>query len=134
MTSVEIVKLEQGLNMSEKASSLWNSSVELHGNYASNYPYTIIDENSVQHLVNLTKYHSNHSEPYLPPCDEILKPFFAEEFQTLLNILYPTVLLVAAIGNVIVCFIVCSSSRMQTVTNYFITNLGEFLYTRKLTS
>lgn len=126
MTTYEIVKLDQDSITMEKASTLWNSSIEVNGNYASNYPYTIIDEGSVQHLLNFTAKHSlNHTEVILAPCDEILKSFFAEEFQTMLNILYPTILLVAAIGNVIVCFIVCSSSRMQTVTNYFITNLGE---------
>lgn len=129
MTSFEVMTLEQDSIMSERAPSLWNSSIEMHGNYASHYPYTIIDELAMQHLLNLTTKHNlNQSEALLPPCDEILKSYFSEEFQIVLNILYPTVLLVAAIGNVIVCFIVCSSSRMQTVTNYFITNLGECWY------
>jgi hypothetical protein len=111
-------------------SSLWNSSEDYLGTYASLYPHSdVIDEAQVQHMMNVTFRHANmikmnESDINLPPCD-ISNEAFAEEFQIALNIFYPTVLLVAAVGNIIVCFIVCSSSRMQTVTNYFITNLGE---------
>lgn len=115
MTSLEIVKFD-ALN---KTQSLWNASIEVNGNYASNYPYTVIDENLVQRLLN-------HSEEYIPQCDVTPESFVTVEFETLLNILYPTILLVASTGNIIVCFIVLSSSRMKTVTNYFITNLGEW--------
>lgn len=132
--SSEFIDQESIMN---KKSSLWNSSSESLGNYATRFPYTVVDEDSIQHMINITNHHANimkinnmNDTLPIPPCD-YLDSFFAVEYQTALNILYPTILFVAAIGNIIVCFIVCSSSRMQTVTNYFITNLGEW---RKLKS
>jgi hypothetical protein len=110
-------------------SSLWNSSEHSLGSYASLYPHSYIDEASIQHMMNTTSQRAKimtESDSFnIQPCDKRFNEVFVEEFQFALNIFYPMVLLVAAVGNIIVCFIVCSSSRMQTVTNYFITNLGK---------
>nr|ALM88315.1 neuropeptide receptor A19 [Chilo suppressalis] len=52
-------------------------------------------------------------------------------FQTCVFIMYSIVFIVALIGNGLVCFVVQSSPRMKTVTNYFIVNLavGDILMT-----
>lgn len=52
-------------------------------------------------------------------------------FQTIVYVLYSAVFLVAFIGNGLVCFVVHTSPRMKTVTNYFIVNLaiGDILMT-----
>lgn len=52
-------------------------------------------------------------------------------FQTIVYLMYCTVFLVALLGNGLVCFVVQSSPRMKTVTNYFIVNLavGDILMT-----
>jgi 7 transmembrane receptor (rhodopsin family) len=45
-------------------------------------------------------------------------------FQTAIYIMYIGILLLALVGNGVVCYIVHSSPRMRTVTNYFIANLA----------
>lgn len=52
-------------------------------------------------------------------------------FQTCVYIMYSTVFIVALVGNGLVCFVVKTSPRMKTVTNYFIVNLavGDILMT-----
>ncbi|KAB0800187.1 hypothetical protein PPYR_05927 [Photinus pyralis] len=58
-------------------------------------------------------------------------PIESPEFQITVYIMYSVIFLVAVIGNGIICYIVLSSSRMRTVTNYFIMNLaiGDILIT-----
>jgi hypothetical protein len=57
--------------------------------------------------------------------DECMRqPLFNIEFQATLHVMYWTIFIIAILGNGMVCFIVCQSSRMQTVTNYFIANLA----------
>ncbi|KAL4706596.1 hypothetical protein ACJJTC_009008, partial [Scirpophaga incertulas] len=52
-------------------------------------------------------------------------------FQSCIYIMYIIVFIVALLGNGLVCFVVQSSPRMKTVTNYFIVNLavGDILMT-----
>ncbi|XP_046963325.1 RYamide receptor-like [Vanessa cardui] len=52
-------------------------------------------------------------------------------FQFCIFFMYCTIFIVALIGNGLVCFVVQSSPRMKTVTNYFIMNLaiGDILMT-----
>jgi RYamide receptor len=52
-------------------------------------------------------------------------------FRTSVYIMYSLVFIVALLGNGLVCFVVQSSPRMKTVTNYFIVNLavGDILMT-----
>lgn len=45
-------------------------------------------------------------------------------FQIAVYIMYISIFVVAMLGNGIVCYIVTSSPRMRTVTNYFIANLA----------
>lgn len=58
-------------------------------------------------------------------------PVETTEFQGTVYVMYTIIFLVAVVGNGIVCYIVLSSSRMRTVTNYFIMNLavGDILIT-----
>ncbi|XP_026755695.2 RYamide receptor-like [Galleria mellonella] len=52
-------------------------------------------------------------------------------FQSCVYLMYCTVFIVALLGNGLVCFVVQTSPRMKTVTNYFIVNLavGDILMT-----
>lgn len=52
-------------------------------------------------------------------------------FQSCVYFMYSLVFLVALLGNGLVCFVVQTSPRMKTVTNYFIVNLavGDILMT-----
>lgn len=45
-------------------------------------------------------------------------------FQTTVYIMYISIFIFALFGNGVVCYIVYSSPRMRTVTNYFIANLA----------
>lgn len=45
-------------------------------------------------------------------------------FDSAVYIFYITILVVAVLGNSVVVYIVCSSEKMRTVTNYFIANLA----------
>lgn len=103
----------------------WNTSLQ---HYASHYPYIPIDEIHLRHLVNISKNLNNTSEnenASLLPDDECMRPaLFNIEFQATLHCMYWTIFIIAILGNGMVCFIVCQSSRMQTVTNYFIANLA----------
>lgn len=45
-------------------------------------------------------------------------------FQTTVYIMYTSIFIFALFGNGVVCYIVYSSPRMKTVTNYFIVNLA----------
>lgn len=117
--------------------------------YAEHYQYKILDENFLRHLLNITSMkadtmsHSTDSDDMLiyggpsesdndtlnydASCDvshDNESAWFSTEFQATLHFMYISVFLIAVFGNGIVCFIVCTSSRMQTVTNYFIANLA----------
>lgn len=52
-------------------------------------------------------------------------------FQTIIYVMYSVVFVIALLGNGLVCFVVQTSPRMKTVTNYFIVNLavGDILMT-----
>lgn len=45
-------------------------------------------------------------------------------FDTSIYVFYITILVFAVLGNSIVVYVVCSSAKMRTVTNYFIANLA----------
>ncbi|XP_015108325.1 RYamide receptor [Diachasma alloeum] len=68
---------------------------------------------------------SDQNDTY--PCDQFLPSgsvLAASWFQTILYILYGLIFVVALLGNALVCYVVWSSPRMKTVTNYFIVNLA----------
>lgn len=58
-------------------------------------------------------------------------PIETPQFQGTVYVMYSIIFMVAIVGNGIVCYIVVSSPRMRTVTNYFIMNLavGDILIT-----
>lgn len=136
------------LNISNSAEfTQWNSSQPRYPqHYASQYPYGILNESFVQHLLNFTivkgetmrailaNSSTNHKINFADNdtlnyeicsvAHDNESAWFSTEFQATLHFMYITILLIAIFGNGIVCFIVCTSSRMQTVTNYFIANLA----------
>lgn len=134
-------------NNSFESAQQWNSSHQDYPrHYASQFPYATLDESFVRQIINFTiengkMVHSNltngsashkHNSAESDTSNyEICSvshdnesAWFSTEFQATLHFMYITILLIAIFGNGVVCFIVCSSSRMQTVTNYFIANLA----------
>ena len=103
-------------------------NVTTHHQYASNFPYVPLDESLLQHILNLTTVkglnssNDEHNETLI--YDECMREPLSFEFQATLHVMYWTIFIIAILGNGMVCFIVCQSSRMQTVTNYFIANLA----------
>lgn len=67
-------------------------------------------------------YTANGTNVMLYNCDEGFST--SEFFQVSVYIMYISVLSLALLGNGTVCFIVQSSPRMRTVTNFFIANLA----------
>jgi len=49
---------------------------------------------------------------------------FSTEFQAVIYLMYNIVFVAAVLGNLLVCYVVFSTSRMRTVTNYMIANLA----------
>lgn len=123
------------------SSDRMNSSIlPFPHHYAPQFPYTFIDEQIFHNLLNFTMIKnetvSNESNVIRDfGADETLNyelscnvsqdesGWFSVEFQATLHFMYITILLIAIFGNSIVCFIIWQSSRMQTVTNYFIGKL-----------
>lgn len=58
-------------------------------------------------------------------------PLGSPMFQGIVYAMYGTIFTIAVVGNSFVCYMVLSSPRMRTVTNYFIMNLavGDMLIT-----
>ncbi len=82
------------------------------------------------HYVNpfqvLTNESINNSDNFdLLQCqDSDGSGLFNKYFETIVCMLYIFIFIMAVVGNGMVCFIVQSSPRMRTVTNYFIANLA----------
>lgn len=125
----------------------WNSTHHSDPpHYAAQFPYAVVDESFLRHLLNftITKGETMHAmfdnnRTGLRPSQAVNdslnyemcsvshdteSAWFSTQFQATLHFMYITIFLIAIFGNGIVCFIVCTSSRMQTVTNFFIANLA----------
>ena len=120
----------------------WNSSQTRQ--YAAHFPYFILDESFLRHILNFTMTksetmrmiystnatsfkHDHDNDTLNYECSlshDSESAWFSPEFQATLHFMYITILVIAIFGNGIVCFIVSTSSRMQTVTNFFIANLA----------
>lgn len=112
------------------------------GGYAPSFPYhkSINASYSLQQNANLSLYYNiSNSELYAPAyndnsenaepienCDEgyAMPGVNPTLFRVIIYVMYISILLLALVGNGTVCFIVQSSPRMRTVTNYFIANLA----------
>lgn len=119
-----------------------NSQQAYQQNYASLFPYQRLDENNIQRILNFTitkgetihailaynrtsfKNSEDDNDTLNYETCSVTNDNEPAWFQATLHFMYITILLIAIFGNGIVCFIVCQSSRMQTVTNYFIANLA----------
>lgn len=80
-----------------------------HHSYASGYPYDV--DGKPNDLFNFSSCEKD---------DQDNSAFF----QTTVYVMYISIFVFALFGNGIVCYIVYSSPRMKTVTNYFIVNLA----------
>ncbi|XP_063705139.1 RYamide receptor [Culicoides brevitarsis] len=100
--------------------------------YAPNFPYhenvstryfSHTNTNDDTDALNATFY--NASVP-IESCDTVYEMPGVNPtlFQVIIYVMYISILLLALVGNGTVCFIVQSSPRMRTVTNYFIANLA----------
>lgn len=136
--SAEIMEYENN----ESRQLRWNASS--HQFYASQYPYIVMDDSHFQRILNFTiekgdaiftngtsfRNHnemtgnSNNTDECNGSHENDESGWFSMEFQATLHFMYITIFIISLLGNAMVVFIVCQSSRMQTVTNYFIANLA----------
>lgn len=93
-------------------------NISIGAMYAPLYPY--IDIKSIEDYIEMT-YNSSSS---LTNTCEKNKLDDTTYFQTTVYMLYILIFVIALFGNGVVCYIVLSTTRMKTVTNYFIVNLA----------
>ncbi|EEB17309.1 class A rhodopsin-like G-protein coupled receptor GPRnpy2, putative [Pediculus humanus corporis] len=74
-------------------------------------------ENEEESIMPTTMY-SNVTSP--PPMD----PIKYHEIQAIFMIFYTVIFVLGIFGNALTCYVVCRNRAMQTVTNFFITNLA----------
>ncbi|KOB71780.1 Neuropeptide receptor A19, partial [Operophtera brumata] len=101
---------------------------ETNGAYHTSSPTTIDDRLKAPSNASwTTDYESVCNPTYDTTGDFLSSPMF----HSVIYIMYGIVFLLALCGNGLVCFIVQTSPRMKTVTNYFIMNLavGDILLT-----
>lgn len=147
-TFVELNSTTSSNSNNSTDSPQWNSSSrqEYPQHYASQFPYSTLDESFLRQLVSFTvekgkmvhasminssaSFKNNQADNDTLN-DEMCgvshdneSAWFSTEFQATLHFMYITIFIIAIFGNGVVCFIICQSSRMQTVTNYFIANLA----------
>ncbi|KAM3967223.1 neuropeptide receptor A22 [Aphomia sociella] len=100
------------------------------------YPYSCTSTNCVHNdtqIFNDSQYY-NYTWPqglacvFETPSENFLT---SSLFQTCIYFMYSAVFIVALLGNGLVCFVVHTTPRMKTVTNFFIVNLavGDILMT-----
>ncbi|CAH0725251.1 unnamed protein product, partial [Brenthis ino] len=90
--------------------------------------YKKINDNDIINAedYNLTSFNETNALSNDEICSSMSSGSFLETpiFQFCVFLMYCTVFIIALIGNGLVCFVVQSSPRMKTVTNYFIMNLA----------
>lgn len=69
-------------------------------------------------LYNISEFECESG--YLTPNNTLKSPYY----HATIYIMYSTIMFISVIGNGMVCIIVKSSPRMQTVTNFFIVNMA----------
>lgn len=113
---------------------VYESNVDNYETRAYDATATVITASSVEDSSNTTLLNSTWADYDPSVCDpsSSTEDFITSPlFQACIYIMYCTVFIVALVGNGLVCFIVKTSPRMKTVTNYFIVNLavGDILMT-----
>lgn len=93
-------------------------NISIGAMYAPLYPY--IDIKSIEDYIEMTY---NGSSSLINTCEKD-KLDDTTYFQTTVYMLYILIFVIALFGNGVVCYIVLSTTRMKTVTNYFIVNLA----------
>lgn len=93
-------------------------NISIGAMYAPLYPY--IDIKSIEDYIEMTY---NSSSSLINTCEKN-KLDDTTYFQTTVYMLYILIFVIALFGNGVVCYIVLSTTRMKTVTNYFIVNLA----------
>lgn len=113
------------LDLMHLNSSVWSYPMHMSNGsldvYAPAYPHGSDDIASLaRYNINVWFNKSLCDRGYLSDRDDLSSTYF----QTTVYIMYISIFVVALFGNGIVCYIVQSSPRMRTVTNYFIANLA----------
>lgn len=129
---------EHSIEMQSNITKYVQHAQKLNHGYSSEYfhPYTdylmnfttvagiLSDDNETRYHVTQHSVNSTLDNLDLDAICNSEDGIFNKYFQTFVNIMYIVIFLMAVIGNGIVCFIVQSSPRMRTVTNFFIANLA----------
>lgn len=82
--------------------------------------FNITDDYDDTNYLNRTFNLSLCDDHYLTPNNSLRSPYY----HATIYIMYSTIMLISVIGNGMICVIVKSSPRMQTVTNFFIVNMA----------
>lgn len=80
-----------------------------------------LEENANATTTAYPEDYSNHSYGYGNETNVIHNP----GVQAIFYLVYAAIFVLGIFGNVLVCFVVGRNKAMQTVTNFFITNLGK---------
>ena len=78
--------------------------------------------NNITNLCNVTMTNFTNNDNIT--CNVYSESFSPPYIQTVMYVFYCSILFLALFGNGLVCYVVQSSPRMRTVTNYFIVNLA----------
>lgn len=103
-------------------SNISNGTIVSTDQYAPKYAHGETDDATILDIMAANGLGFNRSlcdKAYLSDND-----LSSTYFQTCVYIMYISIFVVAMFGNGIVCYIVQSSPRMRTVTNFFIANLA----------
>lgn len=104
--------------------NVWSYTTNLTRNftietmYAPTYPY--VANKSIDDQFNMMAFNNSS---LIDTCEKD-KIDDSTYFQTTVYMLYILIFVLALFGNGVVCYIVVSTPRMKTVTNYFIVNLA----------
>ncbi|KAB7495355.1 Neuropeptide Y receptor [Armadillidium nasatum] len=124
MTSIEEYRLNILYHLDEEDQNLIEKVVLSCQNFTTNYS---LFHNETANVLEYLSYSCNFCEEQdidrlwaLKVCDMPSRTIF----NICVYVLYITILIVAVIGNLLVVYVVWGTSKLRTVTNYFIVNLA----------
>ncbi|XP_053604015.1 RYamide receptor-like [Plodia interpunctella] len=105
---------------------MFNSSESLHQDiYSGACTSQDCHKNASGHYNESQLFNDSWQETWVCAYEAPTEDFVSSPlFQMFVYVMYSTVFLVALVGNGLVCFVVHTTPRMKTVTNFFIVNLA----------
>ncbi|ODN06090.1 Neuropeptide Y receptor, partial [Orchesella cincta] len=121
-SNFEFGSLEEDLDERAMSSSSRDvdRSLEANNNMTEEEMYRYYSQNESSYCSNLSACFNESFIDYIGEEEEM----YSLGFKIAIAILYNSVFVTALLGNALVCYVVFSSPRMRTVTNYLIANLA----------